>query len=81
MVVLGASAKPQRFSYKAVTLLKQYGHRIIPVHPKLMTVADIPVHPNVGMGVCGVPMFEVPPVDAVTRASKSLVQSGKADGL
>jgi dimethylamine--corrinoid protein Co-methyltransferase len=41
----------------------------------------IPVHPNVGMGVCGVPMFEVPPVDAVTRASKSLVQIGKADGL
>ena len=46
-----------------------------------VAVADIPVHPNVGMGVCGVPMFEVPPVDAVTRASKSLVQIGKADGL
>lgn len=43
VVVLGASAKPQRFSYKAVTLLKQYGHRIIPVHPKLMIVADISV--------------------------------------
>jgi len=46
-----------------------------------VAVADIPVHPNVGMGVCGVPMFEVPPLDAVTRASKSLVQIGKADGL
>jgi dimethylamine--corrinoid protein Co-methyltransferase len=46
-----------------------------------VAVADIPVHPNVGMGVCGVPMFEVPPVDAVTRASTSLVQIGKADGL
>ena len=46
-----------------------------------VAVATIPVHPNVGMGVCGVPMFEVPPVDAVTRASKSLVQIGKADGL
>jgi len=46
-----------------------------------VAVAEIPVHPNVGMGVCGVPMFEVPPVDAVTRASKSLVQIGKADGL
>lgn len=43
--------------------------------------ADIPVHPNVGMGVCGVPMLEVPPIDAVTRASKALVQIGKADGL
>jgi len=46
-----------------------------------VAVAGIPVHPNVGMGVCGVPMFEVPPLDAVTRASKSLVQIGKADGL
>jgi dimethylamine---corrinoid protein Co-methyltransferase len=44
-------------------------------------VASIPVHPNVGMGVCGVPVFEVPPIDAVTRAAKSLVQIGKADGL
>ena len=43
--------------------------------------AGIPVHPNVGMGVCGVPVFEVPPIDAVTRAAKSLVQIGKADGL
>jgi len=44
-------------------------------------VAKIPVHPNVGMGVCGIPMYEVPPISAVTRASKALVQIGKADGL
>jgi len=44
-------------------------------------VASIPVHPNVGMGVCGVPMLEVPPIDCVTRASKALVEIGKADGL
>lgn len=43
VVVLGASAKPQRFSYKAVGLLRQYGHRIIPVHPKLPLIDDIPV--------------------------------------
>jgi len=46
-----------------------------------VAVANIPVHPNVGMGVCGVPMVEVPPIDSVTRASKALVQLGKADGL
>lgn len=46
-----------------------------------VVAASIPVHPNVGMGVCGVPIFEVPPIDAVTRAAKSLVQIGKADGL
>ena len=42
---------------------------------------DIPVHVCVGMGVSGVPMMEQPPVDSVTRVSKTLVQIGKADGL
>jgi dimethylamine--corrinoid protein Co-methyltransferase len=46
-----------------------------------VTAVDIPVHVNVGMGVGGVPMMEAPPIDSVTRASKSLVQIGKADGL
>jgi dimethylamine---corrinoid protein Co-methyltransferase len=43
--------------------------------------AKIPVHANVGMGVCGVPMMNQPPIDSVTRVSKALVQIGKADGL
>jgi dimethylamine--corrinoid protein Co-methyltransferase len=43
--------------------------------------ARIPVHANAGMGVCGIPMMEQPPIDAVTRVSKALVQIGKADGL
>lgn len=46
-----------------------------------VAAADIPVHVNVGMGVGGIPMVEVPPIDSVTRASKSLVEIGKADGL
>ncbi len=46
-----------------------------------VAAADIPVHVNVGMGVGGVPMMEAPPIDSVTRASKALVQIGKADGL
>jgi dimethylamine--corrinoid protein Co-methyltransferase len=46
-----------------------------------VTAVDIPLHVNVGMGVGGVPMMEAPPIDSVTRASKSLVQIGKADGL
>jgi dimethylamine--corrinoid protein Co-methyltransferase len=45
------------------------------------TAANIPVHANVGMGVCGVPMMEQTPIDSVTRVSKTLVQIGKADGL
>ncbi len=45
------------------------------------SASDIPIHANVGMGVCGIPMMEQPPIDAVTRVSKALVQIGKADGL
>ena len=43
--------------------------------------ANIPVHANVGMGVGATPMTLVPPVDAVSRAAKALIEIGKADGL
>jgi dimethylamine---corrinoid protein Co-methyltransferase len=43
--------------------------------------SSIPVHANVGMGVCGIPMLEESAVECVTRASKALVQIGKLDGL
>ncbi len=55
---------------RAVTFLKATSER-----------SPIPVHANVGMGVCGVPMMEQPPIDSVTRVSKALVEIGKADGL
>jgi len=55
---------------RAVTFLKH-----------AVSVANIPVHANVGMGVCGVPMMEQPPIDSVSRVSKALVEIGKADGL
>lgn len=46
-----------------------------------MEVAEIPVHPNVGMGVGGVPMSPYPPADAVSRVSRALVDILKCDGL
>ena len=45
------------------------------------TTCGIPVHANVGMGVCGVPMMEQPPIDSVSRVSKTLVEIGMVDGL
>jgi dimethylamine--corrinoid protein Co-methyltransferase len=44
-------------------------------------VSKIPLHVDVGMGVGGIPMFETPPFDAVTRASKALVEMTGVDGL
>jgi dimethylamine--corrinoid protein Co-methyltransferase len=43
--------------------------------------ARIPVHPNVGMGVCGIPMMVETPIDCVTRVAKALALIGNADGL
>ncbi len=42
---------------------------------------QIPVHPNVGMGVGGVPMSGFPPVDAVSRCSRAMVDILRCDGL
>ncbi len=42
VVVLGASANPEKYSYKAVEMLKSYGHTAIPVHPSGKTVAGTP---------------------------------------
>jgi dimethylamine--corrinoid protein Co-methyltransferase len=44
-------------------------------------VAEIPIHANVGMGVCGVPMCENLPSDVSSKAGKALVEIGKVDGF
>lgn len=43
VVVLGASAKPNRFSYKALKLLRHHGHNVIPIHPILEKIDGVPV--------------------------------------
>jgi dimethylamine--corrinoid protein Co-methyltransferase len=55
---------------KAVTFVKN-----------AVEVASIPVHPIVGMGVCGIPMMVETPIDCVTRTAKALRLIGNADGL
>ncbi|PWB73135.1 CoA-binding protein [candidate division GN15 bacterium] len=42
VAVLGASPKEDRYSFKAVKMLKEYGHRPIPVHPAGHTVDGTP---------------------------------------
>jgi dimethylamine--corrinoid protein Co-methyltransferase len=43
--------------------------------------SGIPIHVNMGMGVGGSPVFETPPIDSVTRASKAMVEIARVDGL
>lgn len=43
--------------------------------------AEIPVVVDAGMGVGGVPLTNTSPTDATSRASKAIMEIGKADGL
>ncbi|MFK5987170.1 MAG: CoA-binding protein [Pseudomonadota bacterium] len=43
VAVLGASDKPRRYAYKAIKLLQQHGHAVIPVHPKLAAIEGLNV--------------------------------------
>jgi dimethylamine--corrinoid protein Co-methyltransferase len=53
----------------------------ITVTKPCMDVARIPVHPNVGEGVGGVPVNGYPPEDAASRAARAHVDILRCDGL
>ena len=43
VIVIGASAKPERYSNRAVRLLLEHGHEVMPVNPGISSIEDIPV--------------------------------------
>ena len=43
--------------------------------------SNIPVHVNLGMGVGGIPMCELPPTDIVGRSGKVLIEIANVDGI
>ncbi|MCF7816480.1 MAG: CoA-binding protein [Kiritimatiellales bacterium] len=43
VAVLGASPKPERYSNKAIKLLLEHGHEVIPVHPAIPEIEGLPV--------------------------------------
>ena len=46
VAVLGASKKPERYSNKAVVLLKEHGHDVIPVNPVEERIEGLSVAPS-----------------------------------
>ena len=42
VAVLGASPKPDRYSNRAVRLLKEHGHDVIPVNPGHADIEEVP---------------------------------------
>ncbi|MGE4169260.1 MAG: CoA-binding protein [Candidatus Margulisiibacteriota bacterium] len=58
VAVIGASDKPDRYSYMAIERLRNHGHVALPVHPKLKTVQGLAVYPS---------LAQVPhPIDTIT---------------
>ncbi len=47
VAVIGASNKPHRYSYQAVVLLKETGHKVYPIHRKIKEIDGIPVVPTI----------------------------------
>ena len=46
VAILGASNKPDRYSYKAMHLLQEHGHEVVPVHPVIPEIDGIEVTPS-----------------------------------
>jgi dimethylamine--corrinoid protein Co-methyltransferase len=41
----------------------------------------IPIHVNMGMGVGGIPMSDVAPMDSVSRGAKAMIEIARVDGI
>lgn len=73
VVIIGASNNPERYSHRALLLLRKHGHEVIPVHPKLAEIEGIPVVADVGL-ISG-------PVATVTMYVGAAISSGLQDKL
>jgi len=58
VVVLGASPKPDRYAFKALNMLRDYGHEAVPVNPAYSDISGTKCFP----GISDVPG----PIDTVT---------------
>lgn len=43
VLIIGASHKAERYSYRAMKMLEEFGHDVVLMHPKLTTVEGRPV--------------------------------------
>jgi len=58
VAILGASPKPDRYAYKAFEMLREYGHRAVPINPAFANILGVKCYPKIS---------DAPgPVDTVT---------------
>ena len=73
VAVIGASQKPERYSYKALMLLKEEGHSPYPVHPAVRMIEGITVFSS---------LLHIPvPLDVVTLYLAPAHQERVAEAL
>ncbi len=48
VAILGASQKPERYSYKALMMLNEHDHKVFPVHPALEKIEGHKVYGSLG---------------------------------
>ncbi len=73
VVIVGASDNPERYSHRALLLLRKHGHEVVPVHPKLTEIEGVPVIADLSL-ING-------PVDTVTMYVGSAISAGLQDKL
>lgn len=73
VAIIGASDNPERYSHKALLLLRRHDHEVIPVHPKLTEIEGIAVAPSLS-AIAG-------QVDTVTMYVGPAISSGLQDSL
>ena len=73
VAVLGASSKPDRYSYRALRKLSEKGHVVLPVHPSLEDIDSIPVYKSL--------REIVDPVDTITVYLSALRSKEIADDI
>ena len=73
VVIIGASSNPERYSHRALLLLRKYGYAVVPVHPKLTEIEGIPVMADLA-SISG-------PVDTVTMYVGPAISAGLQEKL
>jgi len=73
VVVLGASPKPERYSNRAIRLLLEHGHRVIPVHPAISVIEGLGVRSSLGDVTEAVDTLTVYVSSAISDAVQELI--------
>ena len=73
VAVLGASKKQDRYSNKAIRMLREYGHEVFPVNPREKEIEGLPVASDISQ--------IAQPLDSVTVYLNPRISAGMAEKI